>query len=253
MERTMDRIAAELGMDRTTVRAANFIQPDEFPYDQGLIFQDGRPLIYDSGDYPAQLDMLKDMIGWDAFAGERSDAARQGRRARHRPGLLRRGHRPRTLRGRARAGPDRWHRRGGHRTDLAGPGPPDGVRPDRRRRTGRADGPDQGDHRRHPPVRLRRRHVRLPGRGDVRIRRGAGRPSGSGQGAAGGGRRSGVLPGRPRPRRRRGVDEGQPVGGHPARAGGRAVQPVAIRLRRGGQGGHPVRPSGGSGQAAGRR
>ena len=55
MERTMDRIAAELGMDRTTVRAANFIQPDEFPYDQGLIFQDGRPLIYDSGDYPAQL------------------------------------------------------------------------------------------------------------------------------------------------------------------------------------------------------
>jgi CO/xanthine dehydrogenase Mo-binding subunit len=80
MERTMDRIAAELGMDRTTVRAANFIQPDEFPYDQGLIFQDGRPLIYDSGDYPAQLDLLKGMIGWDAFAGERSDAARQGRR-----------------------------------------------------------------------------------------------------------------------------------------------------------------------------
>ena len=25
------------------------------PYDQGLIFQDGRPLIYDSGDFPALL------------------------------------------------------------------------------------------------------------------------------------------------------------------------------------------------------
>ena len=34
----------------------NFIQPDEFPFDQGLIFQDGRPLIYDSGNYPAPLE-----------------------------------------------------------------------------------------------------------------------------------------------------------------------------------------------------
>ena len=53
MERTMDAIAALLGKDRAEVRAVNFIQPDEFPYDQGLIFQDGRELEYDSGDYPA--------------------------------------------------------------------------------------------------------------------------------------------------------------------------------------------------------
>ena len=33
----------------------NFIQPDEMPYDQGLVFQDGGPLIYDSGDFPASL------------------------------------------------------------------------------------------------------------------------------------------------------------------------------------------------------
>src|SRR5690606_16194971 len=65
MERTMDKIAHALGKDRAEVRAANFIQPDEFPFDQGMIFQDGRPLIYDSGNYPDQLTMLKDMIGWD--------------------------------------------------------------------------------------------------------------------------------------------------------------------------------------------
>ncbi len=80
MERTMDKIAAELGLDRTAVRAANFIGPDEFPYDQGLIFQDGRPLIYDSGDYPAQLAMLKDMIGWESFPAERDRATSAGRR-----------------------------------------------------------------------------------------------------------------------------------------------------------------------------
>ncbi|PZG03792.1 aerobic carbon-monoxide dehydrogenase large subunit, partial [Nonomuraea aridisoli] len=67
MERTMDKIARYLGKDRTEVRAANFIRPEEFPYDQGMTFQDGRPLIYDSGDYPEMLRMLKELIGWDSF------------------------------------------------------------------------------------------------------------------------------------------------------------------------------------------
>jgi len=55
------------------------IQPDEFPFDQGMIFQDGRPLIYDSGNYPAQLEMIKDMIGWEGFEALRAEAAGQGR------------------------------------------------------------------------------------------------------------------------------------------------------------------------------
>ncbi|GII83422.1 aldehyde dehydrogenase [Sphaerisporangium siamense] len=80
MERTIDKIAAHLGLDRAAVREANFIQPSEFPYDQGLIFQDGRPLIYDSGDYPASMRMLKEMIGWDGFAAEKARAAAGGRR-----------------------------------------------------------------------------------------------------------------------------------------------------------------------------
>ncbi|MGP3956553.1 aerobic carbon-monoxide dehydrogenase large subunit [Nonomuraea sp. 3N208] len=67
MERTMDKIARYLGKDRTEVRAVNFIQPDEFPYDQRMTFQDGRPLIYDSGNYPEMLRMIKELIGWDAF------------------------------------------------------------------------------------------------------------------------------------------------------------------------------------------
>ena len=80
MERTMDAIAAELGLDRAEVRANNFIQPDEFPFDQGLIFQDGRELEYDSGDYPASLDKLKELIGWDEFPALKAAAAAEGRR-----------------------------------------------------------------------------------------------------------------------------------------------------------------------------
>ena len=60
MERTMDAIAAYLGKDRTEVRATNFIQPDEFPYEHGLVFQDGRELTYDSGDYWINGDYRKE-------------------------------------------------------------------------------------------------------------------------------------------------------------------------------------------------
>jgi len=80
MERTMDAIAAALGKDRAQVRSANFIQPDEFPYDQGLIFQDGRELEYDSGDYPALLEKIKALVGWDDFPARKAAAAAEGRR-----------------------------------------------------------------------------------------------------------------------------------------------------------------------------
>jgi CO/xanthine dehydrogenase Mo-binding subunit len=80
MERTIDRIAEELGLDRAEVRARNLIGPDEFPYDFGMVFQDGRPLIYDSGNYPAVLERVKDLVGWDGFAAEREAAAAEGRR-----------------------------------------------------------------------------------------------------------------------------------------------------------------------------
>jgi aerobic carbon-monoxide dehydrogenase large subunit len=80
MERTMDAIAAHLGRDRAQVREANFIQPEEMPYDHGLIFQDGRPLVYDSGDFPASLAKLKKLVGWDEFDAVREQAEREGRR-----------------------------------------------------------------------------------------------------------------------------------------------------------------------------
>jgi CO/xanthine dehydrogenase Mo-binding subunit len=80
MERTMDRIAEYLGRDRAQVREVNFIQPDEMPYDHGLIFQDGRPLIYDSGDFPQSLKLVKELVGWDSFAEYRDRARAEGRR-----------------------------------------------------------------------------------------------------------------------------------------------------------------------------
>ena len=76
----MDAIADELGLDRTEVRSRNFILPSEMPYDHGLLFQDGRPLKYDSGDFPASLAKIKALVGWDDFAAYRAAAEAEGRR-----------------------------------------------------------------------------------------------------------------------------------------------------------------------------
>ena len=80
MERTMDRIADELSLDRTVVRERNLIRPEEMPYDHQMTFQDGRPLIYDSGDLPETLRKIKALVGWDDFAAIQAEAQAQGRK-----------------------------------------------------------------------------------------------------------------------------------------------------------------------------
>ena len=107
MERTIDAIADELGLDRAEVRLRNFITPDEMPYDHHLTFQDGRPLIYDSGDFPARCSKLMDLVGWDDALADAAAARADGRKVGVGHRLLRRGHRRRPLRGRARRGRDR--------------------------------------------------------------------------------------------------------------------------------------------------
>ena len=80
MERTMDAIAAYLGKDRVAVREVNLITPDEMPYDHQLLFQDGKPLVYDSGDYPVMMAKIKELVGWDDFEAVREQARAEGRR-----------------------------------------------------------------------------------------------------------------------------------------------------------------------------
>jgi aerobic carbon-monoxide dehydrogenase large subunit len=80
MERVMDAVADHCGLDRAAVRLANMIHSDEMPYDQGLIFQDGRPLIYDTGDFPASLQKALALVHWGGFTAVRDAARAEGRR-----------------------------------------------------------------------------------------------------------------------------------------------------------------------------
>ncbi len=78
-ERVVGRIARELGLEPAEVRRRNFIQPDEFPWDVGLTFQDGGPTRYDSGNYPAGLERALELVGARDFRARQAAARAEGR------------------------------------------------------------------------------------------------------------------------------------------------------------------------------
>jgi carbon-monoxide dehydrogenase large subunit len=79
MERLMDRVARELALDPAEVRRRNFIQPEQMPYKVGIIFRDGRPVTYDSGDYPACQQGALAAADYAGFAERQEAARREGR------------------------------------------------------------------------------------------------------------------------------------------------------------------------------
>jgi aerobic carbon-monoxide dehydrogenase large subunit len=79
MERLMDRVAGELSLDRAEVRRRNFIKPEQMPYTVGLTFRDGKPLVYDSGDYPKGQETALAAAEYDGFHERRKAALEQGR------------------------------------------------------------------------------------------------------------------------------------------------------------------------------
>jgi len=80
MERVMDKAAQMIGMSREAVRRINLIQPNEFPWETGLIYQDGAPNTYDSGNYPAILEKLLEIANaakWDDVKKNESKAGKR--------------------------------------------------------------------------------------------------------------------------------------------------------------------------------
>jgi aerobic carbon-monoxide dehydrogenase large subunit len=83
IERMVDMLAGELGIDPAELRMRNLLQPDQFPYQSPTGWE------YDSGDYPKTLRLAMDMIGYDEIRA-RQAAERQALAA---------GETPRTLTG----------------------------------------------------------------------------------------------------------------------------------------------------------
>ena len=73
VERAMDMLARELGMDPAELRRKNFIQPAQFPYRTQM------GAVYDSGDYEKALDHALQAAGWEQRERERDAARAEGR------------------------------------------------------------------------------------------------------------------------------------------------------------------------------
>lgn len=80
MERMMDLIARERGLEPAEVRRRNLVRAEDMPYATGIPYRDGEPVVYDSGDYPLALEMALDAVGGlEAFRTRQRDARKLGR------------------------------------------------------------------------------------------------------------------------------------------------------------------------------
>lgn len=77
MDRIVDRLARELGMDPADVRRRNMIRPEEMPFDRGIPYRDGHPLVYDSGNFPALLEAALEASGYPSFRAEQEQLRRR--------------------------------------------------------------------------------------------------------------------------------------------------------------------------------
>jgi carbon-monoxide dehydrogenase large subunit len=76
MERAIDLVAREVGLEPAEVRLRNMIRDDEMPYAMGMPYRDGEPIVYDGGDYPAALEKALEAVGGLAAFRERQRIAR---------------------------------------------------------------------------------------------------------------------------------------------------------------------------------
>src|SRR5258708_7608300 len=80
IERAMDQLAEELGLDRLEIRRRNLVREHEFPYArEGLLFADGLKVTLDSGQYAKALGMAAAELGAADFAAEQAKALTEGR------------------------------------------------------------------------------------------------------------------------------------------------------------------------------
>src|SRR3989440_8873067 len=78
MDRAVDCLARTLRLDPADVRRRNYIRPDELPFDFGMPYRDGNPLVYDSGDFPAALESALTAAEYDRVRKEQAALRARG-------------------------------------------------------------------------------------------------------------------------------------------------------------------------------
>ena len=79
MERCLDRVARELGIDRAEIRRRNMIPADRMPYERPLDNRVGRNIVLDSGDYPGGMEAALEAADYAGFPARQAAARVEGR------------------------------------------------------------------------------------------------------------------------------------------------------------------------------
>ncbi len=75
----MDLIGTKLSLDPAEVRRRNLVQPQEMPYRAGILYRDGEPICYDSGNYPETLAQALQAAGYEELRRQQEKLRQQGR------------------------------------------------------------------------------------------------------------------------------------------------------------------------------
>jgi aerobic carbon-monoxide dehydrogenase large subunit len=79
MERCIDTIAARLELDPAEVRRRNFVQPQEMPYQAGILYRDGEPVCYDSGNFPETLSRALESADYNGLRKRQQELRKNDR------------------------------------------------------------------------------------------------------------------------------------------------------------------------------
>ncbi|MPZ53290.1 MAG: molybdopterin-dependent oxidoreductase [Acidimicrobiia bacterium] len=79
MDRVVDMVALRTGHDPAHVRRLNLIPGEEMPYDMGMLYRDGAPVEYDSGNFVEQFDLAAEAIDHDDFRDRQTGMKAEGR------------------------------------------------------------------------------------------------------------------------------------------------------------------------------
>jgi aerobic carbon-monoxide dehydrogenase large subunit len=79
MERVVDAIARDLGLDRVVVRRRNLVPASAIPYTTPMQARSTSAIVYESGDFPACLELALTSADYAGFPARQERARREGR------------------------------------------------------------------------------------------------------------------------------------------------------------------------------
>jgi carbon-monoxide dehydrogenase large subunit len=79
MERVIDAIARDLGLDRVVVRRRNLVAATAIPYTTPMQARSTSAIVYESGDFPACLELALTRADYAGFPARQERARREGR------------------------------------------------------------------------------------------------------------------------------------------------------------------------------